>query len=253
MSKQVDNEETGHRTYGNAGYGYKVWVTIDGGFAFLGMGGQLMFYDRKKDIIFLCNADCQGYSSAYALIYECLYGCIIDEASNNALAENAQAYESLEKRLCNLELLKPVGAVKSDISKEVSGRCYTLSENPMGIKKLSVEFSENSGILKYENARGEKEIRFGLGEYVFGEFPETDYSGKKIGEPLGRGYRCGAAGVWGFDNSFKIYVKIIDDYFGNLVINLGFKGDEIGVFMHKTAEWFLDDYQGFAGGRDNAS
>ena len=51
----------------------------------------------------------------------------------------------------------------------------------------------------------------------------------------------------------KIYVKIIDDYFGNLVINLGFKGDEIGVFMHKTAEWFLDDYQGFAGGRDNAS
>ena len=253
VSKQVDNEETGHRTYGNAGYGYKVWVTIDGGFAFLGMGGQLMFYDRKKDIIFLCNADCQGYSSAYALIYECLYGCIIDEASNNALAENAQAYESLEKRLCNLELLKPVGAVKSDISKEVSGRCYTLSENPMGIKKLSVEFSENSGILKYENARGEKEIRFGLGEYVFGEFPETDYSGKKIGEPLGRGYRCGAAGVWGFDNSFKIYVKIIDDYFGNLVINLGFKGDEIGVFMHKTAEWFLDDYQGFAGGRDNAS
>jgi nitrate/nitrite transporter NarK len=30
---------------------------------------------------------------------------------------------------------------------------------------------------------------------------------------------------------------------------MAFKGDELAVYMTKVAEWFLDEYQGFAGGR----
>ena len=45
-----------------------------------------------------------------------------------------------------------------------------------------------------------------------------------------------------------IKVHIIDRYFGNMTMTLGFKGDEVGVYMEKTAEFFLDEYQGFAHG-----
>jgi hypothetical protein len=31
-------------------------------------------------------------------------------------------------------------------------------------------------------------------------------------------------------------------------MTFGFKGDEVGVMMHKTAEFFMNEYTGFAGG-----
>ena len=45
-----------------------------------------------------------------------------------------------------------------------------------------------------------------------------------------------------------ITVRAQDDYFGNLVMVFSFKGDQIGIKMHKNAQFFFDDYQGFAGG-----
>jgi len=44
-------------------------------------------------------------------------------------------------------------------------------------------------------------------------------------------------------------IAITDVYLGGLCISFAFKGKEIGVFMTKQAEWFLDEYSGFAGGR----
>ncbi len=44
-------------------------------------------------------------------------------------------------------------------------------------------------------------------------------------------------------------VYITDIHLGGLRISFAFKGEEIGVFMTKQAEWFLDEYNGFAGGK----
>ena len=44
-------------------------------------------------------------------------------------------------------------------------------------------------------------------------------------------------------------VYITDMYLGGLRISFAFKGEEIGVLMTKQAEWFLDEYDGFAGGK----
>ncbi len=35
---------------------------------------------------------------------------------------------------------------------------------------------------------------------------------------------------------------------GTLRVTVTFKGDEIALWMTKVAEWFLDEYEGFAGG-----
>ena len=43
-------------------------------------------------------------------------------------------------------------------------------------------------------------------------------------------------------------MQIIDDYLGTLEIVISFKGDTFGMYMQKTAEDFLDEYVGFAGG-----
>ena len=45
---------------------------------------------------------------------------------------------------------------------------------------------------------------------------------------------------------------IFELYIANLlksgIMTFGFKGNEVGVMMNKRAEFFMDDYVGFAGG-----
>ena len=45
-----------------------------------------------------------------------------------------------------------------------------------------------------------------------------------------------------------IRVQIIDEYVGNLTMVLSFAGDDVGIHMVKSAQFFLDEYQGFASG-----
>jgi len=46
----------------------------------------------------------------------------------------------------------------------------------------------------------------------------------------------------------NLEVYITDIHLRGLRISFAFKGDEIGIFMTKQAEFFLDKYTGFAGG-----
>ena len=41
---------------------------------------------------------------------------------------------------------------------------------------------------------------------------------------------------------------VIDDYFGNMAAVFTFDGDRVQLSMTKTAEWFLEEYCGEAGG-----
>ena len=125
-----------------------------------------------------------------------------------------------------------------------------MDTNPLGWKKVCFTFEPeaNEGALHYENVRGEKTIRFGLCKQVIDVFPETHYSGKRIMEPKGVGYRYAASAAWDPAGSLTMYCYIIDDYFGLLKMNFNFKGDSVSVYGHKAAEWFLDDYVGSASG-----
>ena len=62
-------------------------------------------------------------------------------------------------------------------------------------------------------------------------------------------YRCAASAAWVEAQTLRIMVQIVDRYFGNMTMTFGFQGDEVGVYMQKTAEFFLEEYQGFGHGR----
>ena len=44
-------------------------------------------------------------------------------------------------------------------------------------------------------------------------------------------------------------ILITDIHLGGLRISFAFKGDDISIFMTKQAEFFMDEYNGFAGGK----
>lgn len=247
-TKQIFNDTagTGHRT--NSGYGYQIWIMEDGAFAFKGMGSQQAICIPEKDFLFVCTADTQGSPLHYEALYDYLWFEVVEKISGE-LAEDRAAYEHLAKRCESLAFLPLDGNTDSEIREKINGVTYILNENPMQISKLRVEFDKDTGILNYTTPRGDKKLHFGIKHYLEGYFPETHYSGHTIGIPANRMYKSTSCGVWFDKTQFVIRTYVIDDYFGNLTIVLSFKNDEIGVRMQKNAEWFLDEYQGFAGGK----
>lgn len=249
-TKQLDNNVMGRNLYKTQGYGYYFWMLYDGAYMFNGMGDQLAICVPKKDLIMVYNADNQGNEFSRRDVVDHFFEYIVNEIADDVIEENAEDFKELEEYAKTLKLAAAIGEKNSSMQEKINGKIFALEENSMGITKLRVTFDETGGVLSYTNEQGNKEITFGMLENRFGMFPQTGYSDMygSMTSP-GNMYRCAASAAWVDTNKLYIKVQVIDKYFGNLHIILGFKNDEIGVCMNKNAENFMREYQGFAGGK----
>lgn len=241
---QIDNS-----IGGNDGYGYQIWREKENGFSFRGMGSQLALCFPEQDFVFTCIADTQGAGSTGQGIYDAMRQELLANLSAKALPEAPEDLARLEQKVASLEVLPQPGDSRSEWTDRIDGRWYVLEGNPMGITRTRLSFSADSVLWSYSNAQGDKTLRLGLGRCLAGVFPQTGYFGRRIGVPIDRGYNCLASAAWVEPHKLNLLVYITDDYFGTLKVSMAFKGEEIALYMTKVAEWFLDEYQGFAGGR----
>lgn len=248
--KQIDNDYQGTNDYDAQGYGYQFWMTYQNSFFFYGMGCQYAVCVPEQDIIMVMNADNQGKESIQKLIFDSFFELIVNQASDTSLAENPASQKSLADYAMRLKLLTQPGAKHSAWEQMVNGVTYYMNENPMGISRFSLTFEGDKGCFAYTNEQGDKEIWFGLGHNEFGLFPQEGYSSEIGSVPSpGNYYKYAASASWTEESKLQIMVQIIDQYFGNMTITLGFQNKKVGVFMHKTAEDFLDEYEGYGMGR----
>ena len=249
-SAQVDTPKTVE--YKSYGYGYQIWKAKYDGFMFLGMGAQILICIPKRDLYVACTADTQMSEKYREIIVEKLYE-IIDsdvESGRDVLPEDEAAFDSLMRYR---EGLKLTAYERTDIPKEYENRktpVFTPDENPMGIKSFSLEFAEDSGIFKYENAQGQKEISFGFGYNVFSEFPEDGYFDMEIGKSVpGHRYPIAASAKWQDACTLIINVQFIGRHLGGDIITLTLDTDTAVLNMHKSTNCFLDRYNGECIGR----
>lgn len=240
-SKQIDNASGGLNEYEDQGYGYQFWRNYDNSFFFNGMGCQFALCIPDKEIIMVYNGDNQGNSAAKKIIFENFFR-LISRPAGDPLPPTA------EQPPQNLQLYCPKGEKHTATEQEINGKVYKMNPNPMGITELSFTFGEEEGVLRYTNAQGKKEIPFGLCKNAFGVFPQHGYSDRVGSQSGNRLYQCAAGGAWVDSRKLFLKVQIIDTYFGNISMNFGFQGNGIGIYMTKTAEDFLQEYHGFAGG-----
>ncbi len=246
-SRLVDNNQTGFDGAFTDGYGYQIWCTREDGFAFNGMGCQLTLCIPKKDLIFSCTADNQGFAAAKDLIHSAFFEQIVDCIGDAPLPEDPVSYShclALEDQL-TLGCLR--GGSESAFAAQLNGRVYACEQNNTGFQRFSLKFfPDHTGELCYVNEQGEKHLPFGLGKNVFGKFPQEGYSTLHAGKPNEEGYLydCAACAVWCEEQKLRLKVQIIDQYLGNLQMIFSFLGDVAFVTIAKTAEGFLDEYQG---------
>ena len=248
-SKAVDNFEYEEGIW-RYGYGYQIWQTDMGGFAFYGMGSQFTICLPKQDIIFVCTADTQGAGYAAQCILGYFFDIVMDSYSETPLPEDREAEAALEKETRDLKLIAAKGKEDSPMRAELDGKEFKCNKNPMGITRFSFHFSENGkrGELHYTNDQGDKVLPFGVNYNIFGKFPHLGYSNDFGGLRTTDGfmYDDAVSFAWLQDNKIRISIQIIDRYFGNADWIFAFKGEDATVRMTKCAEDFLDEYVGYA-------
>ena len=245
-TKQVCNSDYGFKCHSNFGYGYQIWGCPEGCFSMFGMGGQLGFCDPKHDLVFVINSDNQGNPCYYEQIFDALYTNIISKLADNPLPESERQKKSLDSYLASRKLFALNGDTEAPIKDLINGKTFVCEENKMGFKWFKLDFDGKKAVLNYENAQGVKALPFGLGYNEFGKFPQTGYSDMigTYGEE-GHMYDCAVSADFPEPQKLRIRVQIIDKYFGNLAMVFGFKDENTAsVRMVKTAEAFLDEYQG---------
>ena len=246
VSSIISNRNDGEpSSYCTQGYGYLIWKLYGEGFFFNGMGCQLSLAIPEKDIILIYNGDNQGIDTAKETIIDGFYEFIVKSAGD-ALPEDKKALTSLKEYSDTLKLMAARGEKYSRIEADVGDKQYILLENPMGISSMKLNFGETIE-LSYKNAQGDKLLRLGRCENIFGLFPEEGYS-REIGSVScpENYYRSASSAAWQDENTLLIDVQVIDEYFGRLWITLHFDGNKIFVEMKKVAEDFFTTYQGNA-------
>jgi len=247
-SKRIANRTDGANYSYSDGYGYQIWTTKDGAFYLNGAGAQFAICFPRTGLLFACTADVQGNPQGKHQIFEALWKNVVKRLED-PLPPDAQASTRLENR-CRTLVIPPIeGEAYSAVQEAVHGKVFVLEKNPMEIGQVQLTFEGKTGVLAYTTPRGAKKLKFGMGEYLETTFPETHYPGHRLGCPANREYRCVNCGAWLQERTLAIRTEILDEFVGNLTMVLSFNGEEISIEMHKAAQFFLDEYQGYASGK----
>lgn len=243
-----DNTECGPYVFRH-GYGYQIWHTERDGFAFDGMGSQYTICLPDLDVIMVCTADTQGIAHNDDIILGGYFDTVIAEMKNEPIAPCPEAEAVLANETKDLKLFCAKGAEDSPFRAELDGAVWECNSNPMGITSFSFCFDPDgkSGVLNYTNAQGNKQLPFAVNANRFGKFPQLGYSGDFGGLRTTDGsmYDDAVSFAWLRDNKIRIKLQIIDRYLGNGDWIFAFKDGSATVRMTKTAEDFLNEYNGY--------
>lgn len=247
-TKQTSNQNVGFVLCKNRGYGYQIWVGEQNSFFFNGMGGQFTVCVPEKDFIFACTGDNQGYENYTEVIHSKLFDGIVDHLGQTALPEDPEASDALDRQTDALTLCVADGATDSPTAERYHGKEFVVTgENRAGWTRFSLHFRKGAPCeLRYTNAQGDKTLYFGMGENVFGKFPQYGYSQEFGGQRTQDGscYDCAVSGAWADEHQLLLRCQIIDRYFGNMTAVISFKDNHAVVNLISYAEDFLREYNG---------
>ena len=224
------------------GYGYLVWKLPRDGFAFFGMADQYAFCDPETKLIFIITSENHSRElTTRPLLIHMFENDLVKNASNTALPENQKAYSKLSEYAKTRKLSSYTKKDLSPFAEKINGVTYTLDKNPAGIKSVSFSFSNDCGIMEYENAEGLNQLKFGLGHNVFEKLPGKRRISLTASVYEDGAYDCATSGEWVNDNTLRICARVIDTYIGKWVLSIGFSENSISFRSANHSQRILDN------------
>lgn len=218
------------------GYGYQFWRNEKDGYVCYGMGGQLIIFLPKWDLICITTADTQGIGGGNQLIYDALYDEILPSLAPNPLPEDQKSHQELLSLLQKLEIAPLEGSISSPVAEKVDQVRFSFAANDQGFSDLRLVFGKDEGTLFFTLRGKEHQLVFGLGCIRTGRFPVYEQ-------------RYAASGAWLADDTFYLRFHIIDAYVGSVHFEFSFGEDDVTIFMRKQEESLFHEFQGHLYGK----
>lgn len=209
------------------GYGYQFWRTRHGGFAALGMGGQVALCIPEADLVVVATGDNQpeglGFDALLDAVWDELLPAIVPQAPGTTALSGASSFAPSAPRG-----MQPSPAVR---------RAWTLLPGDTDLVRVEAITDVTHGKLVMTTVSGSvREIPFGIGDFVAHDLP-------------GYGYPSRSAGAWVDATTLYVRTHVDGDYLAQLEFTLGTDGDAVTIVMNRSAELFADEYRGTASGR----
>jgi CubicO group peptidase (beta-lactamase class C family) len=211
------------RRRGEDGYGYHWFTGAQGAFFAMGLFGQLIAVFPRFDAVIVLNNAIQHTEACSKILIPMLERhlaalfpeTMVDETGGN------EALNAAAAQLAAPEALTPN---EPPLPEMLGTRRYTLSANPLRIRELTIEISEDACVLQLLNERGDHAIHSGIGRWIEGE---TRLPGARLhhgydmeGTPVIAGAR------WTSDNTLEINWIFIASVFRDQAV-LRFESDRV--------------------------
>lgn len=201
-------------------YGYQFWIPMEGTFAMLGLGGQIMLAVPGMDLVVVTTADTQGVGGAEQTIL--------------AAVRETLLRDSIQENHVEKTTLPVLHSAFAGEHFAVSGQKYPLLRNKYGFTWCEVMLFEDEqrGVFSYEIDGRECHLPFGFGYLEESEFPIYEE-------------KCASSAAWMDKNTLFILCWLIGESVASIRFRLCFSEEGLTLHMNKTEETKYNEYMGF--------
>ncbi|HEY3325249.1 MAG TPA: serine hydrolase [Planctomycetota bacterium] len=212
------------------GYGFQFWRCRNDAFRGDGAFGQYCIVMPKQDAVVAITSE----TNDMQIILNAVWDHILPALKAERLPADNRASDELKAKLASLSLPFPSGQPSSPQAARVNKRTFSIAENTLGVRSISLDFSSDTCTFTMLDTQAEHKIECGLGKWKRGE---TDISPAPLHLATTKTFSrspVACAGAWSDENTFVMHWRFVETAHYQSV-TCRFTGDEIQVEFKKSA------------------
>ena len=208
------------------GYCYQFWRCRNNAFRADGAFGQFIIVMPEKDAVIAITTESPDMQDEINMVWKYLLPAMTDEP----LAENIEASETLKKRLLSLALPLPAKVPESPLASNLSSITFGLEKNDLRFEILSLKFSGDTCHLSMIADNTDYSIPFGAGNWAIAQ---TVLAGPNILSRHGALSMNRTAGsfTWEDENTLELVLRYIESPH-SIRMTCKFDRENVEINMH---------------------
>jgi CubicO group peptidase (beta-lactamase class C family) len=218
------------------GYGYQFWRCRHGAYRGDGAFGQFCVVMPDQEAVLAVTAGV-GLSQHQRLL-DLVWRHLLAAMGTAPLPDDPAARDALRDRLAVLRLPTPAGQPASPLAAGLSGRAFSLAENPDGIEALRFDVAPAGSTLTVRAGRGEHGIPCAHGCWSRGEapVPPTMLRASEAVVDDGSPAKVAASGAWADEDTYVVGLRWYETAFGR-TLTCRFAGDRVSVEQEQNTSF----------------
>ncbi len=190
------------------GYGYQFWRCRHDAYRGDGAFGQYCIVLPKEDAVIAITSETANMQAILNAVWE----HVLPALQGAGLSADKTASEPLTRKLKSLALLPSVMESTAPIAAKISGNSYSLADNTLKAKDVSLTFGKDGCIFKLRDDGGSHQVTCGINRWVEGNTTFSTLPLKLVNTPVPgeTSTRVAGSGTWQDANTFVMTWRFIE-------------------------------------------